>query len=390
MHNRVFHSTTCAACRLRSTIALQQLARTRGWRWTPLTTLESPLAGRSTRRKGFATSSAWRAGERSLDPVVEGGQERSVGSTSLEPGRGLAAETQDRGVEGDGAPTAEEAALWARMTFGDVLPDGVLGEEGLRVYERLYGKAVEGVGGSEIAEGESGVVEVGTGVLRDVEGGGLVEVGFEEVEEEDGVLQEMDIGLDRGRADARVAEDIFRAMKGETHEEDSRPFSPVEEEAAESHTRTHPLTAMNRFGTSPASLLLPRLALVEAIQLQLAGRSNTHLAQASERAFGGLGLPYSTSTPGIGRSLPSKPIGLEASQKRMSDIEGDVFLAALVPGMYASIMSVLVETRKRLGSAWAEELVRKAEKGDLRILDAGGAGAGVFAVREMLKASTLR
>jgi ribosomal protein RSM22 (predicted rRNA methylase) len=63
-----------------------------------------------------------------------------------------------------------------------------------------------------------------------------------------------------------------------------------------------------------------------------------------------------------------------------------VFMATLLPGMYASIMSVLVETRKRLGSAWAEELVKKAEAGELRVLDTGGAGAGVLAVREVVKA----
>ena len=84
--------------------------------------------------------------------------------------------------------------------------------------------------------------------------------------------------------------------------------------------------------------------------------------------------------------MQQKPIGLDASQNHMSEIEGDVSLAALVPGMYASVMSVLVETRKRLGTAWAENLVEKANKNELRILDAGGAGAGVLAVREMLRA----
>jgi ribosomal protein RSM22 (predicted rRNA methylase) len=70
----------------------------------------------------------------------------------------------------------------------------------------------------------------------------------------------------------------------------------------------------------------------------------------------------------------------------MSEMDGDVFMATLVPGMYASAMSVLVETRKRLGTPWAEILVQKAEQGELRILDAGGAGAGVLAVRELLRA----
>src|ERR1700761_8899899 len=70
----------------------------------------------------------------------------------------------------------------------------------------------------------------------------------------------------------------------------------------------------------------------------------------------------------------------------MTKIGGGVFLACLFPATYASIMSVLVETRKRLGTAWMEGLVRKAETNELKILDAGGGGAGVLAVREMLRA----
>ena len=304
-----------------------------------------------------------------------------------------AEEVAKKVIEEDLPTTPEEAALSARRAFGDALPERLLGEEAYRVYERLYGRPVRFVEEVEEGIGEEedwGVVLEGVdGEEVDVEGKESVEEQEVELREEEGEAEEMDREMNKPRrtrgADARVAEDINRAREGKG--EGRARYQPAEEEDdGEPHIRAHPLTTMNRFGTSPASLPLPQQGLVEAISLQLAGTSNTHLAQAAEKVFGGVGLPYSTSTPTLGRSMPSKPIGLDASQNRMSDIEADVFMAALVPGMYASVMSVLVETRKRLGSAWAEEMVAKAEKGELRILDAGGAGAGVFAVRELLRA----
>ena len=150
--------------------------------------------------------------------------------------------------------------------------------------------------------------------------------------------------------------------------------------------RTHPLTLANRFTTSPSTIQLPRDALVEPIKTLLASRGSAHIPEAAHRVFGGFGLPYSISTPNAAKVMQAKPVAIDAYQHHMSEIEGDLFMAVLAPGLYATVMSVLVETRKRLGTAWAEKLVDKANQGDLHILDAGAGGAGIVAVRELLRA----
>ncbi|KAK3696778.1 37S ribosomal protein S22 [Vermiconidia calcicola] len=284
----------------------------------------------------------------------------------------------------------EEAALEARKTFGDALPKNHLSEEEYKVYERLYGTPLKQQEQIELEQEEDGGVLVddgaGTGVLKEGQGGELEEVEFDEAEEvrlqvEEGGEAEFVPGED----DARLAGDINAAFAGEGVEAAEHEHEQLAEED-ETPQRIHSLTLANRFSTSPSTLQLPKHSLVEAIDAQISGMPNVHLSEAAHRVFGGIGLPYSTSTPNLAKTKQAKPIGLDASQSQMSDIEGDVFLAALVPGMYATIMSVLVETRKRLGTAWAEGLVEKAKKNELRILDAGGGGAGILAVREMLKA----
>lgn len=291
---------------------------------------------------------------------------------------------------GDGEPKSpEEAAVRAREVYGDAIPNGLLGEEGMRIYERLYGKPVEV---EDVREDEDGGVllldDDGTGVLKEGEGGVLEEVEFEE-EEMDDTAEETGDGEEytQSEHDAMLAADVDAAVRSDGAEGvgEYAPDYPGEE-GDEPYIRAHPLTIANRFGTTPSSLPMPQGSMVDTIAQQLAGKPNVHLAEAAHRVFGGMGLPYSTSTPRLGGNLQQKPIGLDAAESHMSDIEADAFMATLVPGMYATVMSTLVETRKRLGTAWAEQLVARAAKGELRILDAGGAGAGVLAVREIVRA----
>ena len=290
------------------------------------------------------------------------------------------------------ALSPEEAALEARKKFGDALPEDYLSDEEYRVYERLYGTPLR-YGEESLEEEKDGGVLVedgdGTGVLKTSEDGALEEVEFEEREDaalENDVGEGEDDGLQFTKSgdDARLAADIDVAFSSDS---DASPEQVEGVEAEEDTTlRAHPLTIVNRFSTFPSTLPLPKQSLVEPIKDQLSPKSNTHLKEAAHRVFGGVGLPYSVSTPAIGKTMQQKPVALDASQNHMSEMEGDVFLAALLPGMYASIMSVLVETRKRLGTAWVEVLVKKAERNELRVLDAGAGGAGILAVREMLKA----
>ncbi|MCJ1226152.1 37S ribosomal protein S22 [Toensbergia leucococca] len=148
--------------------------------------------------------------------------------------------------------------------------------------------------------------------------------------------------------------------------------------------RTHPLTVVGRFGTSPATLNLPKETLVDPVTSLLADSSNKHLTEVALRVFGGLGLPNSTATPLSKRHLKQHPIALEASQFKMGDMEANVYLAAIMPGAYATVVSTLVEIRKRLGSSWLGQLLKK--DGGPRVLDAGAGGAGVLAWREIVRA----
>ena len=285
----------------------------------------------------------------------------------------------------------ELAAMVARKKYGRYLPQGELNGEEYECYERLYGRPLDwsaresGLeGGEEEVVGADGEgLNAGSGILKEGEHGVLEEVQLEAEEAEE---MPQDEQRTRISADARLAEDMEAAMSGKDIHDyvEAEEFDEDDDEG--SYQRAHPLTPPNRFATSPSTLPLPPHHLVDPIAAQLSHVSNTHLKEHAHRLFGGLGLPYSTSTPAIGRPLQQKPIPLDAGQNSMSEIEADVFMAALVPGMYASAMSVLVETRKRLGTAWAEAMVRKGEAGELRVLDAGGAGSGILAVRELLQA----
>jgi ribosomal protein RSM22 (predicted rRNA methylase) len=125
-------------------------------------------------------------------------------------------------------------------------------------------------------------------------------------------------------------------------------------------------------------------SFVDPVTRLVSGVPNKHISEVAHRIFGGVGLPYSTSTPQLALNLPQKAIPLNPSQGRMSDMDADIFTTTLMPGIYASVFSVLVETRKRLGSSWLEGLLTR--EGGPRILDAGGAGVGVMAARDVLQA----
>ena len=356
---RALHSSICASCRLRASIGAKQIARSRRQRIV-----------RQTCRQLSSSRGLWQHGNQQGE----------------DQGEQLPFEDQNDVL------SPEEAAARARKIFGDSLPEGYLSEEQYRVYERLYGKPLEYRDeGQDLDEGLEELQEdegMGTGVLKETQDGALEEVDFAVEEAMDGQeddIVELDEVVIGESADSRLARDI-RASMSEEAMEGMEQEEQEEQDEGESFQRAHPLTLANRFSTSPATLVLPNHSLVDAVEAQISQMSNKHLKEAAHRVFGGVALPYSTSTPVIGKIMQQKPIGLDAAQSKMSEMEGYVFLAALVPGIYASVMSVLVETRRRLGTVWAEDLVEKAGKNELRILDAGGGGAGVLAVREMLRA----
>lgn len=182
-----------------------------------------------------------------------------------------------------------------------------------------------------------------------------------------------------------VDEEYEEEMEEDEEEEDYGEDEP--DAYLDSDTvRTHPHTMTARSGTNPATLSLPREQLIKPITELLARADMKHLMEAAEKAFGGKGLPYSSSTPASKKLLPQRHIGLDAAQHRMSEIEADAYIAGVMPGTYASVMSTLVEVRKRLGSNWMRDLIFREGGEGPRVLDAGAGGAGIIAWREVLQA----
>ncbi|KAK0937952.1 37S ribosomal protein S22 [Friedmanniomyces endolithicus] len=351
----------CASCRLRSLLAGQRLARRR---------ISSVAASRRfsvIAERRFGTSPvAWLPRRK-----VGWGDARNAREVEEDVGRdgvqdGEAGDVGGRGGDGNGDVRRTEVL----MGRGEMMEEE----------EEVHGKGLRG--GRRLGDAR------GTGVLKMADDGGLEEIEFED----EGAPK----GKKKRKGKRRDREEALLVEEGEKHDglEGDRGRSAVDDLIGEASAadesdptqRTHPLTTANRFGTLPSTLQLPKTAFLDPATVLLSGLSNTHLSESAHRIFGGVGLPYSTSTPTIGKTMQQKPIALDAYQERMSDMDGDVYMAALMPGIFASVTSVLTETRKRLGTAWAEDMVRKAADNKLRILDAGGGGAGVLAVREVLRA----
>lgn len=304
----------------------------------------------------------------------------------------------------------ETVARWARQKFGETLPDGLLTSEELKLYERMYGPPIRATRPEDIEmlqEVEEDKTELeekvsGNALLRENKDGDLEEVKYQ--------LEEGDENLPQSKAQMMLYRDIEAATKSalegtleaETDNDQSASESSAElqmdkdydetEEMEEPDNeyersgppRTHPLTMAGRFATNPTTLHLSPATFTEPITDILADSPNKHLTDVALRTFGGPGLPNSTATPASKRHLQQQPIALEASQSRMTDMQANTYLAAIMPGAYTAVMSVLVEVRKRLGADWLTELL--AKEGGPRILDAGAGGAGVLAWREVLQA----
>ena len=178
----------------------------------------------------------------------------------------------------------------------------------------------------------------------------------------------------------------------EEEEEEEEEVDEEEEEIDEDaylssdSIRTHPHTMTARSGTSPSTLFLPREQFIEPITELLARTNIKHLTAAAENAFGGKGLPHSAATQPSKKSPGQRHIGLDASQNKMTEIEADAYLTAVMPGTYACVMSTLVEVRKRLGRDWLRDLIFREGGDGPRVLDAGSGGAGIVAWREILQA----
>ncbi len=375
----------------------------------------------STARLPRHGSKAWSQYGRALQPPPI----RSIATSR----RSKASVEHDDLHQNEGLKTSaqmEAIVRQARQTFGETLPKDFLSTEEYVIYERLYGppsattlpEDVDLLKGVEEVE-----VEVPENVLmRENAEGNLEEVIFEEEEiEENGEYEMHELEMEplKGSSNkdfnARMAvlREIAAAQTSELKrqkeeaglvqdkeneevedeeilEEQSmyeEGFEDLEEadsaDAGSDSLRTHPLTAAGRSGTSPATIQISKETMVDPITALLSDASNKQLAEVARKTFGGPGLPNSTAT--LARAhLKQQPIALEASQFKMGEMEGNAYMAAVMPGIYATVMNTLVEVRKRLGSEWLRELIER-EDGP-RVLDAGGGGAGILAWREVLRA----
>ncbi|KUI74509.1 37S ribosomal protein S22, mitochondrial [Cytospora mali] len=152
--------------------------------------------------------------------------------------------------------------------------------------------------------------------------------------------------------------------------------------------RLHQYTTEGQFRTSPTTLHLPRLDFVQPITELLRRTDTKHIRAAAEKNFGGPGLPHSPATPRSSRNIPQKGLGLEAGHHRMTEIDADAFIATALPGIYSSVMSTLVEVRKRLGPEWLRGLLKRkdADGEGPRVLDHGAGGAGLSAWQSVAQA----
>lgn len=269
--------------------------------------------------------------------------------------------------------------------------------------------AGEGLGEAEVAEASDNVDYEIIGHTRDSLTAQLQEM---EVVVEEAVEANMQVqGKNQREVDAimRLRQDMENALAQPIQEtQEVEEELKVEEEAIEDveedieednfwerdddefgsnsdEIRTHPYTMAGRFGTNPSTIFLPEQSFVQPLTELLRRSDIKHLTEAAEKAFGGPGLPYSASTPSASSLLPQKHIGLEASQYRMSEIEADAYMAAVMPGVYASVMGTLVETRKRLGPSWIRDMLLREGGQGPSILDAGAGGAGAIAWKEIMQ-----
>ncbi|GAB1200143.1 hypothetical protein APSETT444_009510 [Aspergillus pseudonomiae] len=276
--------------------------------------------------------------------------------------------------------TLEARVQEARQMFGDTLPDGYLNDTELRLYTQLYGEPIIREEELELeAEGDEKDPDV---LYREDGQGGWEAVDFEQAELEDeppvvydmeaGPVEDESIAMQRTR---EVAEQLGGEIMLEQFEEDANP---------DDTPRLHPLTVEGKFSTDPSTVFLPKDTVTGPISIILSDYANKHIADVAHRTFGGTRLPYSTTTPPPRAQMPQLPIPLEASQRHMTEMEANAYIAALYPGMYTSILSTLVEVRKRLGTEWLRGLISK--EGGPQILDASGGGAGVLAWRDVIRA----
>ncbi|EAQ89562.1 hypothetical protein CHGG_06181 [Chaetomium globosum CBS 148.51] len=322
------------------------------------------------------------------------------------------------------AEDIETIVRQARQTFRNTLPAGYLSPEEYKVYERLYGPPLRETQPEDVGIPIPRTVEDGQHtLLRETEHGAYEEVHYtinrttateaegvqdpdvaegteaaEEVPEMADALEPVAGGsvdylqviannereykaimklqrdfetaslqpVEKIREDEEINEEEEPREEEEIDEDEGEPDATFLEDYESSGTRLHEFTRIGKFKTSPTTVQLPKVTFVEPISTLLERTDTVHIKEAAERLLGGPGLPYGPATPKSKSNLPQKGVLMEAGHYRMSPIEADTYLATVLPGLYASATSVLVEV--------------------LSVLDVGAGGAGLSAWKDVLQA----
>lgn len=351
-------------------------------------------------------------------------------------------EYQPRDTQSSQVDEIELLVRQARQAFGNTLPKGYLNEKEYKLYLRLYGPPLRETQPEDVgmpippdALGEEYVYESSEKVLlREGEDGQMEEIVYEAEEStyppapssaedadevatesasgdivsrdlpsEAGLIhvhavaknqREFDVLLklqkDFETASLRPAEEDIE--EDEPQEDQEREEDEADEEDkgepdvmfSEQTDRVHKFSRLGHWRTYPNTLQLPKADFVTPITNLLGRTDIKHVKDAAEKAFGGPGLPLSVATRK--RNAQQEPISLAAGHHKMGEIEADVFIATLLPGMYSSTMSVLVEVRRRLGSDWMAKLMTRGNGEGPRVLDVGAGGAGLVAWEQVLQA----
>lgn len=296
--------------------------------------------------------------------------------------------------------TTSEIVRHARQKFGKVLPQDFLNGEEYALYVRLYGEpGKEDIGeprpwADERAqrEGQNQLLQKNreaVGVLSEGRLSGTTRDGKNRISPSDGENDNLDAqeslnGQPLQQHD-RDLKEIADSLEGEVYFSEAERKDD-EEDDEEPDEREHPLTKLGRFATSPRTTFLPQDTFVKPVEAILSEYSNKHLKEMCEKSFGGRGLPDSSSTPqsSLARQRQQVSIPLDPSQHIMGEMEANAYVTAVMPQTLASILSVLTETRKRMGASWLRGLIMK--EGGARVLDAGAGGAGILAWNEIVKA----
>ncbi|CEJ90780.1 hypothetical protein VHEMI06540 [[Torrubiella] hemipterigena] len=343
----------------------------------------------------------------------------------------------------DETPEAiEKVVRDAKQRFRDTLPKGYLSDEEYAIYIRLYGPPLRETEPEDVGihmHADMGSIRPDTEgtVLKPLEGGAFEEVNYalDRTLDEAAASHGTDVisrqvvetlpGYVDSVARSERERDAMQRLYDDFQQSQHKQAMAEKEAAAQEHearkaileedlenddlgeefdveygqeyredsgrgedARFHPLTLQGRFHKpGPIVMELPQARLVQPIEELLRRTNKKHLKTAAEAAYGGASLPTSPATVAAARrSNNMKGIGLAADQRHMTEIEADTFLGVHIPPAYVSILSILREVRRRVGSDWIQSKLKANPEGGLSVLDAGGGGAGLLAWEQILEA----